>query len=43
MNKAHYMSMMKGFHRPFGGVKVVKDPKNQVLMRAEHKIEGGPI
>ncbi|TNV86585.1 hypothetical protein FGO68_gene4940 [Halteria grandinella] len=37
------MSMMKGFHRPFGGVKLIKDPKNALLMRPDHKIEGGPI
>lgn len=43
MNKAHYISLMKGFHRPFGGVKLIKDPKNQVLMRPETKIEHGPI
>lgn len=36
------MNQMKGFHRPFGGVKVFKDPKNMHLMRPEHKIEGGP-
>jgi hypothetical protein len=37
------MNQMKGFHRPFGGNKVVKETKHSVMMRTDHKIEGGPI